>query len=301
LYHFVEFDEMLVFVTEKAYQNAFPVLTALTDERIIPVEIPIGENSVEMWQIFEAITDKVNEHDTVIFDITHSLRSIPFLVFLAAAFLKSAKQVTLEAIYYGALELQKDARGNPRPAPVIELSEFVSLIDWLNASNYFVNSGNTAPLTALLRQVRSDAAQLERERQMVGWYLARNQLISAVAVAREWLITWGLVQAGYRDAYAKENRGSIEEAFRQAGQERRQRGGGFSDHTFETGVRLYQIEAIEKALDLSNELGNTRNTLLHAGKRPQTERARTLEKQVLRLCERLNELPLPDGKRLECR
>lgn len=75
---------------------------------------------------------------------THSLRSLPFLIFLVAAYLKAAKGVTIEAIYYGAYELGE-------PAPVIDLSEFVGLLDWLAAADRFTETGDGRPLAALLR------------------------------------------------------------------------------------------------------------------------------------------------------
>jgi CRISPR-associated DxTHG motif protein len=383
LYQFLDFDEMLVFVTESAYLNSFPVLNGLQDERIKPVKIPTGENSDEMWKTFEAITEVVDENDTVIFDITHSLRSIPFLIFLAAAFLKSAKNVEIEGIYYGAFELQKDAQGNSRPAPVIELSEFVNLIDWLGASNYFVNSGNATALTQQLRKMRpgsdlqrtdrdirnhsieiskaanaldnvsrslrlilpdqameasenlqatlgsataaieqwarpfaiiaqqvSDAyaplalanprhptnltSSLNRERQMVQWYLSRNLLVQAVALAREWLVTWGMLQVGYDNTYDLSRREAVEKVFGKANKQRMEQRGSFDDHIFETEVRLHTVSFISNALDLYRNLGDVRNTLLHAGKRPITQSAEDLEKQVRKLCQQLNELPLPD-------
>lgn len=384
LSQFVEFDQMLVFTTDAARENTWPVLERLQDERIKPITILTGETSVEMWGIFEAITNEVDDKDTVIFDITHSLRSIPFLVFLAAAFLRSAKHVRIEAIYYGAFELQRDSNGNVyRPAPVIELSEFVSLIDWLNASNYFVNSGNAAALTHQLREARPDfvlqredptirrhslqltqaakaldhvsrslrlilpdqamqaseelqgtlgaatsaieqwarpftilaqqvsnayaplalahprtsenlISSMNRERQMVQWYLNRNLLVQAVAVAREWLVSWGLLQAGYSNPYDRDKRQEIEQVFGRANGQRQKERGAFDDHIFETGVRLHKIPGLTKVLDLYNQLGEVRNTLLHAGKRLSTQSAEDLEKSVIRLCQRLFELPLTE-------
>jgi len=164
MYQFADFDEMLVFVTEKAYQDVFPVLEKLNDTRIKPVLIPNGENQAEMWQIFEQLTNSVNEQDVLTFDITHGLRSNPFLIFLAVAFLKSAKQVKIEAIYYGALELQPKNEKNEiiGPAPVIELSEFASLLDWMNATDSFIKTGDGRSLADLLKEI-GEVENLERK------------------------------------------------------------------------------------------------------------------------------------------
>lgn len=147
LKQFCQYDSMLVCLTEKAKTVNWPVLAALQDPKIQAVDIPTGNNTAEIWDIFTIITGCIEAKDNVIFDITHCLRSLPFLVFLFAAYLKTAKQVTIEAIYYGALELKSENNGI---APVIDLSEFVSMIDWIAASNQFVETGDARQLSKLL-------------------------------------------------------------------------------------------------------------------------------------------------------
>jgi CRISPR-associated DxTHG motif protein len=149
LRQFCDYDSMLVCVTDEAKKSAFPVLEKLGDPRIKPIDIPTGATTEEMWETFKIITKHVNEKDSVVFDITHGLRSLPFLVFLFAAYLKAAKRVTIDAIYYGALELGNSKTG--LPAPVIDLSEFVSMIDWLTATERFVEIGDGQALANLLK------------------------------------------------------------------------------------------------------------------------------------------------------
>lgn len=144
---FPDHETMLVCVTELAKEKTFPILEALNDSRIKPVDIPTGRTTEEMWETFQIITQQVDEGDRVIFDITHGLRSLQFLVFLFATYLKAAKNVSIEAVYYGALELQGSNNG---VAPVIEFSEFVSMIDWLTATTRFVKIGDGQPLASLL-------------------------------------------------------------------------------------------------------------------------------------------------------
>lgn len=149
LHQFCEYDTMLVCVTEEAKATTWPLLEALGDGRIKSIDIPTGRTTEEMWETFKIITQYVDEDDRVIFDITHGLRSLPFLVFLFAAYLKAAKNVTIAAIYYGAPELS-DSKNNV-PAPVIDLSEFVSMIDWITATNQFVKIGDGRELAELLK------------------------------------------------------------------------------------------------------------------------------------------------------
>jgi CRISPR-associated DxTHG motif protein len=148
---FCDYDKMLVCVTPGAKASTWlklKELGKLNNNRVELVEIPTGKNNAEMWEIFETITARINPHESVIFDITHGLRMLPFLVFLFAAYLKSAKQVEISAVYYGALELRD--RSKNEPAPVIDLSEFVSMFDWITATTRFTETGDGQALAALL-------------------------------------------------------------------------------------------------------------------------------------------------------
>jgi CRISPR-associated DxTHG motif protein len=148
LRQFVNYDQMLVCTTDEARQGVWPILAGLEDARIQEVPIQRAESTREMWAIFDAILQHIEPYDTVIFDITHGLRSLPFLVFLFAAYLKTAQHVTIEAILYGALELGDSKTG--KPAPVIDLSEFITMLDWLTATDMFVQTGEARNLAGLL-------------------------------------------------------------------------------------------------------------------------------------------------------
>jgi CRISPR-associated DxTHG motif protein len=157
LYKFLSFDQMLVCVTEDARAKSWPVLQALNDSRIQSVPIPLGQTTAEMWGIFDEILKYITQGDTVIFDITHGLRSLPFLVFLFAAYLKKARKVTIEAIYYGAFELSGK---NNEIAPVIDLSSFVSMLDWLTATDRFIETGDASKLSKLINPSENKTGKL---------------------------------------------------------------------------------------------------------------------------------------------
>lgn len=150
LHQFLDFDRMLVFTTTEARETTWPVLAALGDQRIVQIPIDTGISREEMWRMFDAVIEQIDRGDHVTFDITHGLRSIQFLAFLFAAYLKSAKEVTIRAIYYGAYELGNQDKGNP--APIIDLSEFVSMLDWISAVNEFLYTGNARYLAEQLNK-----------------------------------------------------------------------------------------------------------------------------------------------------
>jgi CRISPR-associated DxTHG motif protein len=153
LYDFFPTHQILVCMTIEAENATWNLLQAEetfpTDPRVQPFLIPKGSTPAEMWDIFQQITDRIDFNDEVIFDITHALRSLPFLVFLFAAYLKEAKAVTIEAIYYGAYDLAEDGK-----TPVIDLSEFVAMLDWLTATKLFVKTGDGQELADRLKAYR---------------------------------------------------------------------------------------------------------------------------------------------------
>lgn len=152
---FLEFDRMLVLTTCEA-DSVYQILEEKNDPRIQKVPIPTGRDDAEMWGIFDRVIEHIQEGEEVTFDITHGLRSIPFLAFLFAAYLKSAKNVRLRAILYGALDLKDDG-----VAPVLDLSSFSAMLDWINATDQFVQTGNANRLAELLVGVKEQKRAAE--------------------------------------------------------------------------------------------------------------------------------------------
>ncbi len=154
------FDQMLVFVTAEAQKTAFPILEEHQDRRVKAVNIPDGKSEDEIWKIFNEIIARVDEGDEIVFDITHGFRSLPFLTFLFAAYLKTARQAKIQAVYYGALEMREN---KVDIAPVLDLSHFVEMLDWITATDQFIETGDARRLTSLLQQ-HSNAAKNAAEK-----------------------------------------------------------------------------------------------------------------------------------------
>lgn len=189
LVRFFEVDELLVFVTKKAKDMHFDKLLALTQgcvSSILPIPIPDGRDESELWRIFQAVADEVAPEERLIFDITHGFRSLPFLSFLAAAYLRSVKDVRLEAVVYGALEAG-DKTVQPVRAPVIDLTRFVTLLDWLNSADQFARYGDAGGLARLLRDrkalpVHLAAAQGDQSsREVAGRLRSAAEAVEAVS------------------------------------------------------------------------------------------------------------------------
>lgn len=145
---FPDVEQVLVLLTPTVQQhNNWAQVQARLGDLVQPVPIPEGRAETELWEIFNALTEAVGEGETVIFDITHSFRSLPFLTFLAAAYLRTARQVKVHKIVYGAF----DAKDAENRSPVFDLTPFVGLLDWITATNQFIYTGDGRYLAHLLK------------------------------------------------------------------------------------------------------------------------------------------------------
>ncbi len=181
-----ENDRILIFTTEaskkKNWENRPQVdlpgdniegLAARLDALSLPtlvqnVMIPDGKSEEEIRSIFKTLVDCLTDGDTVVFDITHSFRSIPMLVMVVLNYAKVMKKVSLSGIYYGALE----ALGTPtevqrlmpenRNVPVFDLTPFDTLLDWTVAIDRFVSAGDASSVSNLAKSMVTDRLRQSR-------------------------------------------------------------------------------------------------------------------------------------------
>lgn len=155
--------DMKVFVTDKAramHWDSFQRLAEDYVDNLEAVEIPDGADKDELWSLFQKVVDAVDEREEVVFDITHGYRSLPFLSLLAVAYLRQIKQIELRAVFYGNFEA-RDRSVEPHRAPVIDLSDFVSLFDWMTAADRFIRFGDASDLARHLRAEKPEQFQAE--------------------------------------------------------------------------------------------------------------------------------------------
>lgn len=155
---FFEPDSLFFFATESAAQepvsddNRTPRLIFLKkllggQTNVVHIPIPEGADEKELWEIFNIVVDQIEDNDKVLFDITHGFRSLPFLTFLALAYVRNVKSgVEIERVIYGAYDAVD--RSNPRK-PVFDLTPFVGLLEWLGAVTMFQQTGDARPIADL--------------------------------------------------------------------------------------------------------------------------------------------------------
>ena len=119
------------------------------------VRIPAGHTEEELWQIFNAIVDSIPEGAELIIDISHGFRSQPILVLAALQFLQVAKGVRVRRILYGFYD-PTTQKGN-----FFDLTGFLYLMEWAQATHDLLEHGEALRLRKLLRDIHSQSYQVE--------------------------------------------------------------------------------------------------------------------------------------------
>ncbi|HZZ80169.1 MAG TPA: TM1812 family CRISPR-associated protein [Gemmataceae bacterium] len=101
--------------------------------------IPSGSAQGDLWKQFAVIKNELRGSDgSVMLDITHGLRSQPFFAAAVATFVHAVDDKPPDLrVFYGAYDPQHPESG----AAILELSEFIALLDWSRALAMFLKTG----------------------------------------------------------------------------------------------------------------------------------------------------------------
>lgn len=141
------------------------------------VHIGIGQTRAELDEIFETVYQQLKTDDEVIFDITHSMRHMPLLVFTVLNYAKVTKNITIKGVLYGAYEAQIEGIN---AKPVYDLSYLADLLTITNATEAFVKYGSAKPLTDSYSKISG----VMRDTEIESVYKALNQFTTAISVNR---------------------------------------------------------------------------------------------------------------------
>lgn len=136
--------------------------------KITECSIPDGKNEEEIWKTFETIYNMIEEDDEIIFDLTHSFRSIPMYMLVILNYAQVMKNIKISGIYYGAYESrEKRADEETEYAPVFDLTSFNELLNWTQAINVFTKYGISDPLRDLYNNIKKEK-NLKKDRSYNG-------------------------------------------------------------------------------------------------------------------------------------
>jgi CRISPR-associated DxTHG motif protein len=152
------FDKVVVFLTEKAKAgtNWTQLSQRLQEWDVQEVPIPDGKTEEEVWEIFDRVIASVEHGDEIAIDVTHAFRSLPMVLLAVAAFLREVKQVQVKHIFYGCY-----TQGEPE-SPVIDLNLLLELLDWMEATRRFKETGDARWIGQALKDTHNG---LRREKK----------------------------------------------------------------------------------------------------------------------------------------
>ena len=121
-----------------------------------------SEEILENFSLLAAISEHVQDGDSIYFDITHSFRSLAIYELLAVSYFKDVlkKDVKLEFVSYGMFEFSRE---NNNLTPIVDLSQLVNLLDWIKAAEEYKRFGTTYKLAELLELPGNNFLQKEKE------------------------------------------------------------------------------------------------------------------------------------------
>jgi CRISPR-associated Csx2 family protein len=132
--------------------------------------------------LLKRLSDMLSPEEHIVLDVTHSFRHLPMLALVAARFLARTKGISVENIYYGALQMQDE---ESQEAPVVSLKGLLGLLDWVDALSAYDKDGDYDVFSTLIAEEGMDgsaikalqeASFLERVNHIEG---ARQKLTSA--------------------------------------------------------------------------------------------------------------------------
>lgn len=155
----------------------------LTEKLGIPVQcvlISHARNEAEQATILTDLASILAPGEKIILDVTHGFRHLPMLALVAARYLSRVRSVSVEAVYYGALEMTDP---ETKLTPVLDLSTMLHMLDWVEALSIYDKDGDYSEFAPFY--MRAGNAVAARNLQTSAFFERTNQVGNARSPLRE--------------------------------------------------------------------------------------------------------------------
>lgn len=133
-------------VTQELLTACEPHLTQRLGRPVRCLLIPYARDEDEQVAILQALADVLSDREQVVIDVTHGFRHLPMLALVAARYLARVRQVRVQELYYGALEMT-DRDGTP----VLQLGSMLQMLDWVESLATYDKDGDYGVFAPLLQ------------------------------------------------------------------------------------------------------------------------------------------------------
>ena len=149
-------ENILTLVEAVANESVTSEMLNVHEQRLsekfgIPVQcllISYARDKDEQIAILNTLAHAVEPGDSIILDVTHGFRHLPMLALVAARYLAHMRKVTVQELYYGALEMTAP---DTKETPVLRLGAMLEMLDWVEALATYDQSGNYGVFSELLK------------------------------------------------------------------------------------------------------------------------------------------------------
>jgi hypothetical protein len=133
---------------------------------------------------------------------------------------------------------------------------------------------------------------LEIERRLINWYADRELWVEAITLAREWLVSWAMLQLELHELTQRTTRQRVESVL------------AAEAHDYMNAAKLKQpyhsiflrdLPQIDDVLGLWLELIEVRNDINHAGKRSHPSTPKALAARTQKCIQLINQLPIGEA------
>ena len=144
------FDRIILLCTEDSKRTHFEMLKmelislGCSEEAIKMPEycLPTDMTSDVQWEWFEHLLEEIEYEDTLTFDFTHGMRSVPIVFSSAIGFLTRAKKVTLDHVLYGWYDKNRPVNEHP----IVDMKEFYEINNWAESVSRLIEDADAKKL-----------------------------------------------------------------------------------------------------------------------------------------------------------
>lgn len=141
-----QFDLVVVATTQTAHDAHFQNLSdQMRRFGVTPVELILEEDMKPegQWRWFERILAHIEPEDRLFVDLTHGYRAIPIVFSTAINFLQKARDIRLEAVFYGVWEKVRELGY----APIVDMKQFYLINEWADAVSRLVEDADARKMS----------------------------------------------------------------------------------------------------------------------------------------------------------
>ncbi len=147
--------ELVALLTKKAeamYGEQLKTEAEAEGWSFAPVGIPAGKSKEELWEIFAAFGDHLEDGGDIVLDLTHGFRHIPALLPSATQYYAARKKkLNLRGVFYGAFEAKENGI-----TPIFDLTPLYDLSEWAYGARLLRDYQFSAPLGGMLHESRDN-------------------------------------------------------------------------------------------------------------------------------------------------